>query len=292
MSNNGQIQAGIVAISPASARELLERNSHNRTINATRVALYAEDMRAGRWQTNGEAIIIAEDGTILDGQHRLMAIVKAGVTIRTMLVRGVKRETFKTIDQGRPRSLGDVLGIDGFKNRSMLASALRLAVWAHDEPRYAWGGLDNKKSSVGYLTDKLPEHDGLLHAVDVTSGLRKAVLAPSVVSFAIYMGRRYAAEHGPEAFWTRTTSGEGLEKGMPEIALRHWVEERHGLLYGSEQRMLLMACIMHAWNAHCRGDELQRMGGKIAENGRLPGFFGDGWYRRVSSAGRYAKRAT
>lgn len=69
-------------ISPEQAAKWLERNDNNRNVNVAKVKKMAKDMREGHWDTTHQGIAIASDGTLVDGQHRLLAIVESGVTVR------------------------------------------------------------------------------------------------------------------------------------------------------------------------------------------------------------------
>ena len=65
-------------ITPSIAKGLLESNTKNRGINELVVSRYANDILKGNWKEDtGEAIKISKMNIILDGQHRLCAIVKA-----------------------------------------------------------------------------------------------------------------------------------------------------------------------------------------------------------------------
>lgn len=66
-----------MTITPALAKEWLEHNEFNRTISKTRLELYAKQMKDGEWQYNHESIKIYEDGSLMDGQHRLKACILA-----------------------------------------------------------------------------------------------------------------------------------------------------------------------------------------------------------------------
>jgi len=84
----------IESISPAKAVEYLKYNTDNyRKLTRAVYKRYAEDMKNGKWQLNGEAIIFGEDGTLKDGQHRLAAIIESGKTIKMAVVRNVSKET-------------------------------------------------------------------------------------------------------------------------------------------------------------------------------------------------------
>lgn len=71
---------------------------------------------------NGEAIIINDKGLTDNCYHRLAACIQAGVPFQTVLIEGVKHETWTTIDTGKTRSAGDVFGIMGITNPTQKAS--------------------------------------------------------------------------------------------------------------------------------------------------------------------------
>jgi len=116
------------SVSPSTALEYLECNTKNRPIKQKHVDRLAEDMREDRWNQDGAPIRFGKDGTLLDGQHRLLALVKAKKTIRFIVVRGLDKEAFTTIDTGSKRSTSDALHIKGEKNYSILAGALGVVV--------------------------------------------------------------------------------------------------------------------------------------------------------------------
>ncbi len=111
------IQTGIETITPTIAKDMLENNAHNRKPNMGNVNKIAKALKSGEWQINGQAISIDSNGAIGDGQHRLMACMQTGVNFDTVVVRGISPDAFKTIDIGKNRSAGDVLGISGVDKR-------------------------------------------------------------------------------------------------------------------------------------------------------------------------------
>jgi hypothetical protein len=113
-------------MTPRKAKKLLESNTANRTIRAAHVDALAREMQAGNWQLNGETIIVDEHGELLDGQHRLSAVVQSGCTVDMFVARGVATDTRSTIDQGISRTLADVLQISGGASYSTaIAAAFR-----------------------------------------------------------------------------------------------------------------------------------------------------------------------
>ena len=110
-------------ITPEKAADYLEKNTkRNRKVANRRVHLFARDMASGRWVSNGEPIIFDKSGELIDGQHRLLAIIEAGIPVKMLVVRGVPKKAFETIDQGSSRTLAVVLGSTGVQASSARAA--------------------------------------------------------------------------------------------------------------------------------------------------------------------------
>lgn len=95
---------GYVVI-PALAKQWLEKNTNNRNVNFAKVKKMAKDMREGHWDTTHQGIAIATDGTLVDGQHRLMAVVESGVTVRMNVTFNAPKS--QHIDSGNSRSMAN-----------------------------------------------------------------------------------------------------------------------------------------------------------------------------------------
>lgn len=119
------MKAEVIKITPELAENFLRFNKNNRKISEKRLKLYVDEMKGGRWQENGESIIIDSNGNIKDGQHRLKAIVSTKQSYNFVVVRDVHPSVMKTIDTGKNRSLSDVLHLNNFKYAPLLASTAR-----------------------------------------------------------------------------------------------------------------------------------------------------------------------
>lgn len=108
----------VMDITPEIAALLLKGNANNRPLLKGYVDAYAEDMKSGEWCLNGESIKLLEleesgKHILLDGQHRLAAVVKSGVTIKSLVVVFSKSdEAVKYVDNGRKRSYKDSIVMD------------------------------------------------------------------------------------------------------------------------------------------------------------------------------------
>jgi len=115
----------ITKITPELATEMLESNfKNNRTVNKNRVSAYASDMTKGQWNFTGEGIKFDIDDTLIDGQHRLAAIIKADMTVEMLVVRGLSPETMITMDTQMGRTLANVLKIMSYDRANELSRTL------------------------------------------------------------------------------------------------------------------------------------------------------------------------
>lgn len=109
-------------INPEKARRYLRTSSGNRNISRPVVSSYAKTMKKGDWLLNGVCIIFDRDGHLIDGHHRLHAVIEAGIPVRFDVCRGADPEAFTTYDCGRHRTLGQLLSIQGTKHYNMVGS--------------------------------------------------------------------------------------------------------------------------------------------------------------------------
>lgn len=106
----------LVKITPSLAEHYLSKNVLNRNVSQRLVEKYAHDMENGNWLLNHQGIAFYDDNTVADGQHRLLAIVKAKKTIPMMVTLGLKKPVAITIDNGRKRSMADGIVIGGLSD--------------------------------------------------------------------------------------------------------------------------------------------------------------------------------
>jgi len=106
----------VVKITPEMARDMLEHNMKcNRKVNKDVVQRYARIMRSGGWNLTHQGIAFDDKGELIDGQHRLNAIVTANIPVDMMVTYNVEHhegETF-TIDVGRKRTTMNIMQISG-----------------------------------------------------------------------------------------------------------------------------------------------------------------------------------
>jgi len=117
-----------VELTPELAEQWLGHNVGNRNLRRQKVQQYAQDMVSGNWRTSGQAIQFDWDGRLIDGQHRCEAVIESGVTVQTLVVRGLDPRSREVIDTGAKRTGGDALRFAGFtQDPTVLAAVARIA---------------------------------------------------------------------------------------------------------------------------------------------------------------------
>lgn len=119
-----------VLVTPELAEAWLKLNRGNRPVQARRVRMYADDITSGNWKLTHQGIAFSEDGTLIDGQHRLRAVILAGVPVEMLVTRGCDSGSFVYLDGGAPRKAGDHLNVLSIKNATTVAGIAR-AAWVY-----------------------------------------------------------------------------------------------------------------------------------------------------------------
>jgi hypothetical protein len=104
----------LVCVTPEMAKEWLTRNIDNRELQPGTVDGYARDMAAKNWQVTHQPIAFDDLGHLKDGQHRLWAIVKTGLSILTYVARYASTHDIRklNVDTQARRKTAFILGCD------------------------------------------------------------------------------------------------------------------------------------------------------------------------------------
>lgn len=246
----------IVEITPQLAKEWLNQNTHNRNLRQRVVNGYAADMLAGAWSENGQSINRSASGILLDGQHRLAAIVQSGVTVRMLVVNGLSGTTQETMDVGAKRTMADVLKLRGEPCPIVLAAALlRVHQWKAGY-RKSLKGVGDSAPTHRQLLIVLDQHPEIRRSVEIADRVRKPVKLPGSVAALCHWLFVQIDQSDCAFFFARLTDGAGLMRDDPIYALRRALEN----LAGEKSRAddsYLTALVIKAWNAYRDGRSVQ-----------------------------------
>lgn len=103
-------------------------NLHNRDLSIPKVKDYQRYMEQGEWQWNHQGIAFAPDGSLVDGQHRLLACCLADKAIEVQVTPNTPKSAVMTIDVAKPRNAGDALQLNGIENAKEKAAIGKMAM--------------------------------------------------------------------------------------------------------------------------------------------------------------------
>lgn len=188
------MNTGIELITPEKASQLVSQNSFkNRPVNWRHVDLLAHFMRKGKFKLNGETIKLDIEGNVIDGQHRLLAIIRSNTPQAVAVARNLDPEVFDTIDKGRKRTDANILSIKDEKNTVTLSAALSIVRAYEIKGAAAFvksHGFGEKTAEVAEpIIETLAKHSRIRESVRFTASHSKnLVFRPqALVSAAHYL---------------------------------------------------------------------------------------------------------
>lgn len=204
----GTIKYTEMEVTPALAKRWLEKNSdQQRPVSWSRVEAFAADMRNGEWKLTHQAIAFDADNTLIDGQHRLQAVVMSGKSVRMVVATNPEADFSDPIDRGTPRSINQILGMSS--RRQAALNTLRML----EQGYYITAPL-----TVAQAVEIQEHHEKSLNALQA-SKLRGPVLGACAWAYP-------CAPDRVRAFVDRVERGEMIQRGDPEFALRNWLQGR------------------------------------------------------------------
>lgn len=247
-------------ILPRDAMELLGKHGENRHLDRKHVHRLARDMRSQDWQP-GTSILLDEDESLFDGQHRLEAIVESGQGQWMLVVTGLERTKVQPVmDRGRTRTFGQMLQIEGVTNANNAAAAYR-ALWFYSE----FGRLDGR----GLESPTLPELAKIRQEhPDIKTRTSFPGLAAGAYAAFLYLAALELPADA-EDFHAKLMSGR-VGQGPGEgtiLVLRERItnELRTHTPIGTDIRMIFL---VRTWNAWQAGEDLAKL--QFKAGGRRP----------------------
>lgn len=245
-------------ITPKIARQWLDdQHVRQRPVAQARVHAYAADMKAGRWQQTGESIKFDNDGQLLDGQHRLRAIIEAGATIEVMVVRGLPRESFFAIDTGKTRGGGDALAIDGTDTgiSKIVATAASMSIAYR---RGAQPVSSQHRPTNREVVEFVRSHPDIVEAVRFVhaNAAKGAPMSEAQLSWACYECRKLEDTEA-DLFILDLIQGAALHSDDPVLQLREMLLANRASRRKMETAMLL-AAVVKAWNRRRKSQKARK----------------------------------
>ncbi|WP_329611531.1 hypothetical protein [Kitasatospora herbaricolor] len=253
------MQSNVHRVTPETALQWLTHNTSNRPLSKSFVAQLAGQIQRGEWQLTHQGIAFDEDGILIDGQHRLAAIVKAGQAVDVIVTHGVPRTAFTVMDTGRKRTGRDALALAGEVNAVHLAAALRGLHLYQQGTESAWSGASSMTSN-DQLLELLSQHPAMREALTYGQSLNRGCrITVTAATIGWYLTTRERPDVDQGAWFAGVTTGALLEGGDPRLTLRNtMLNLAAGKTYRrKEDSREHLLYYLKSWNAWVEGRELK-----------------------------------
>lgn len=264
----------LISVTPELAAQWLATNTdRNRRISKTTVNRYAQDMIRDQWLVTGEAIKFDREGKLIDGQHRLSAVVASKKNVQMCVIRDLDEATMLVIDTGKSRSAGDALAIAGHNGMSNELAALTRKVIAHQAGTLSI--LERRGVRIGdktitnhQIVDYCSQYD-LSEHVNFSARMKKKAVSGALIPAEYAFFHWLFSQKDPvsaEAFLSKLALLENVGSDDP-IRTLHTKLTKGTKLDG---KMKLHAVIT-AWNAWRTGQKLTVIHvGRIEQDTAIP----------------------
>lgn len=240
-----------VFVSVEMAAMLLKKNHNNRPISIKKVRQYVSDIKAERFGRSGDAIAVTKEGFLLNGQHRLLAIVEAGIGAELLIETCADPASMKYRDAGKPRTDGDWLKFRGIPNGRIM-SARATVIWILENTSTLSRNTTRSRSEKDEVIDRCRTAlDWSISALGV-SGCGSLAECAGTLAFCWPVNPSEV-----DAFARSVRDGVGLDRSSPAYVLREYlITKRRGFSGGRDGRAEAIAATMRAVIAHINREQM------------------------------------
>jgi hypothetical protein len=243
-------------ITPQIAESMLKLNiANNRPISMATINQYTIDMLQEKWLSTGDSIKFDNEGNLSDGQHRLHAIVKSGVSIEMWVCTNLNKEALKFIDTGRKRSAADLLhmsNIGGGYATDLVSVARKIIAWQRDKEAVlsnmqSGRGMSMKGSLSNHQILEFCQNNNVLdHAIfgkNLYSRTPVKLMSSADLGFLHWLFSQISKEKAEE-FLTKLALKDNVPHNSPIACLYNRILSSKDSL----TPITKMKLIFHAWN--------------------------------------------
>jgi hypothetical protein len=243
---------------------MLAANTSNRPLSKATVRGFADAMRRGDWLVTHQGIAFDTNGVLVDGQHRLAAVIEAEMPVDMTVFTEVEPDTFDVLDTGKRRNAADVLAIEGEKSSSTLAAMVRTLWLYYNRPDASWtggGATVTNHQIVQTLAahPKLRDYVPLGEQISAETGMMKA--AAGAAAYLVEQANR--GKKAKLARWhDGVIEGAGLRRNDPRLVFRRTMfsmARRQGAAPRRRDTREHVGLYLKAFNAWAAGEALNQL---------------------------------
>lgn len=256
---SSDMDTAVENIGPDEARHYLTLvPSTQRSQQSVTVTAYAKEMAEGRWRFTAEPITFDTENNLIQGQHRMAAVVRAGVTLPFLVVRGAPADSFAVVDIGRRRTASQFLN---GKYQTHIMSGAR-ALWLIERNQSMTSDLGWKNLAIDQQIAYAETWPELYEYAPAVNRIARITTIPGRMLMPVLaQTERTSYRHRIPGFIEFLETGVGAEVGDPRLALR----ER--FMTGSDRRLIRVmgetdrgySRVVKAWNAYATAKQMIKL---------------------------------
>jgi hypothetical protein len=268
------VKVHFALIGVESAKRYLETYKvEYRKLRASHVERLAHDMRGGNWNFDGAPIKFDQVEALLDGQHRLNAVVQSGKEQVFLVVEGLPPIAYDTTDTGAMRKVADSLGRMGENNSTLQASLLGMIYRHFANVAYSGGSNPTPTDMLAIHSEYAKEIRNAISKTHEGIGKLKFLgLTATTFAFMWFILLQYDVEKA-HAFLHGVRTGEDISKGNPAHTVRNYLINHSDEKYSRTEQVWLL---VKAFKFYVNGDPVAVGQGKpnyeyMGTIGNIPG---------------------
>lgn len=254
----------------------------NRKASARIVQEYATEMLAGRWVLSHQGLAFNSRGTLVDGEHRMRAVILAAetdpdITVPFLVSFNVPDEATKAMDVGKRRLPSDFLTMEGEINTTSLAGVIRMGFCYDFVPYNGNESWTRYRLTPAMQSEYLEKNPQVREALVDGNSLRRLFKISAIGGF-IFLADRDRPDVDVDEFLNGLRYGANLEKFDPALTLRDLMlntRKGRGRFEAPEE----LALLIKAFNRWLAGDTYE-----------ILQFRGSEFYPRITKAAAIEER--
>lgn len=268
-----KVTSTVETITPEMAVKYLEsskgntRNTNDHVMQKAVIAKYARQMKAGKWEVNGEAIIFDENDCLMAGHHRMAACIEAGVSFDTVVTRGILRKTIDTTNLGRKITLSQMLCEKGVKDyaiaASIVAAANTLATYGRLHANNSQAGTKRLVLAANEVQDMYyADEVNYIEATEFAVQYRRSRVMPLSWVGGLYYHLKNVGNYAPDfiqAFFDGVCTFGDSNIQAANALRKRIMEDRFKSGVAKLTPFMMFALFTKAWNAYVTGKDVVRI---------------------------------
>ena len=260
MKNNMDLEL----ITPKVAEAwLTRRHTKQRNIQKLWVKTLAHSMSSGNWDENiCEPLKFNAKGELMDGQHRLSAIVESGASVYMWIQRNLPDESFICMDNGKRREISNFIKCD---NATTVSSFAKCAYLTEISPRESvevtfnlgykggkdFAGMVGREEVIQYVDSHLQEFEEIGR---MTRKLRASLGSGSVAALGYFVWLIWYVGDKTKLLDFLDEFAMDVPTSKTVAACRHKIMKRNTPSMKSDP-VWLLKIMLCAYDKYCKGKD-------------------------------------